>query len=465
MTSKAFTVSDPTSTQTRLMRIPAYRTLPALRHPIRSLAEIGKRADGRLIQFNLGVFRPFLVSRPDHVQHVLRYNAANYLRDGMMWKPLRRLVGDGLASEGPNWEVSRKRLQPLFSGRNVAALTDLMADAISDAIADFDRRLVADEPVDVEAEITRIINRALVRAFFSDRIPPGKADALGNSIAAAMASLGARMLVPFFPESIPLPGDRTFLNTVRIVDDIIMPLVREPASATDSGCDVVSLLQRSYGLNGEKLDEKAVRDDVVSMFMAGTQSSVTALTWTLILLHDHPGVLRQMESEVVRVIGDERPDRRHLSDLRYMNMVIQEVLRLYPVGWMLPRTAAKRDVIDSVVIPAGATVLVSPYLTHRSPTLWPEPETFDPTRFTPDRVRGRHRFAYYPFGSGAHQCLGNALFLTEAQIILATLLRRYQMTLHRERPIEPKVSVSLIPRDPVQMTFARRADSGGGLAR
>ncbi|GAA5182657.1 cytochrome P450 [Rugosimonospora acidiphila] len=437
--------------------IPAYRTLPGLfRAPLRTLTDIGQRAGGSLVRVDLGLVRPYLVWRPEHVQHVLVDHADNYLRDGMMWKPLRRLIGHGLASGGPEWQPRRRLIQPMFSAHNIATLIDLMSETIAEAVAELDPVARTGRPVDACLTMTRIVNRAVIRAFFGDRISAPDADRLGQAIAVAFTSLGPRMLLPFVPDGVPVPGDRAFARAVRTVDDIMFPLVRQCREQGAGDSDIASLLCRATDENGGHLDDRQVRDDVVAMFVGGSETTAVALTWLWIVLDQRPDVAARLYEEIDGVVGSGTAGREHLGGLRYTGLVLQELLRLYPVGWIIPRTAARPDVIDGVRVRGGAPIIISPYLTHRSPRLWERPDEFDPERFAPDRRAGQHRFAYYPFSGGAHRCLGSHFFTVEAQLIVAALLARFRPARGESGPVAPRAAVNLRPNRPIDLVFAAK---------
>jgi cytochrome P450 len=434
--------------------IPFRRTAAALAgQRIGALAGLSAQAGGGLLRLNLGLFRPYLATRPEHVQHILVDRADNYLRGDMLWRPVRQLIGWGLGNEGTTHAASRTRIQPLFSSRNVGSLVDLMAATVAEAVDELDRYSVTGQPVDAGAVMTRVVNRTIVRAFFGDRIGGADAEALGDSIATAFASLGARLLLPFVPDAVPLPGGRAFRRAVRTVDRVMYPLIRRCRADTGPRGDVVSLLCRARDERGVGLDDRQVRDDLVAVFVAGSETTSVALTWLWVVLDRHPEVDAALTEEVHRVVGTARPDATHLFELRYTRLVLQELLRLYPSGWLIPRTAQDADTIDGVPVGAGATVLVSPYVTHRLPGLWPDPEDFDPQRFTPERVRRRHRFAYFPFGGGTHQCLGSHFFTVQAQLIVASLVSRYRIRRVGRGPVRPRASVTLRPRRPVQIVL------------
>ena len=447
--------------------IPLHRTIPALlREPLIALEEIARRSGGDVVRLNLGLFRPYLITHPDHVQHVLRDNAANYVREGMFWKPLRRLFGSGILVDGPTWEPSRRRIQPLFAARNVNALVAGMADAISEAVDRLDPTVRSGLPLDASDEMARIVHRTVARVFFGDRITAADTDRLIPAIDSAAVSIGARLVLPFVPDGLPMPGDRAFRRAVRTIDAVVLPLVRAcrstaipanasgRASAAGPSGDIVSTLCQARDENGDLLSDRQVRDDVVSLFAAGTETTATALTWLWVALDARPDVAARMYREIDRVVGTDRVSASHLPGLQYTRMVLQELVRLYPVGWLIPRTAAERDVVGGRVIKRGGTVLISPYLTHRMPQFWDRPDIFDPDRFAPGRAEHRDRFAYFPFGGGPHQCLGSHLFTVEAQLIAATILTRYRPQLRNRAQVTPLPAASLRPRQPVELMLA-----------
>jgi cytochrome P450 len=425
-----------------------------MRDPLKAFEEIGRQADGEVARLDLGLFRPYLVTRPDHVQRVLRDNAANYRREGMMWKPLSRLVGEPSGAD-PAWPLKRNTFQTLLTGKNIETFTDEMAVTIAGAVDELGRRVGTGVPVDASAEMTRIVYRAITRIFVGDKLSMSEVDELGRAITiATTSSFRSRMLLPFVPNSFPLPGDRAFQRAVQDVDDIIMPIVRESRRHEADGSDIVSLLLRTRAEDGTGLDDRDVRDGIVSLFVAGTETTVTALTWLWVVLDAHPKLASKLYAEIDRVVGMDQPVRSHLSDLRYTKMVLQELLRMYSIGWITPRTVAADDIIDGVRIKRGATVLISPYLTHRLPEVWPRPQTFDPERFAPGN--SRHRFAYLAFGAGPHQCVGSLFFTVEAQLILATLISRFRPVLHRSQvssPMELQVGLTLKPRQRVEISL------------
>ncbi|GAA2165377.1 cytochrome P450 [Actinomadura napierensis] len=418
------------------------------------LQTVGQNADGAIARLHLGPFRPFLVSHPDHLKHILRDRSDNYPRGAAMWDALGRLAGKGIGGEGEQWHASREILKPAFSARYLSAASEQMIDSILGAVQDLGRRAGAGHPVDAGREMTRIVQRVIDPLFFGRLVPAGEGDRLGDAIATAMGSLLWRMAMPFMPHWIPVPGDRAFRAATRTVNEILRPVVHQARAGGGDGNDVVTRLLNGAGADGAPLTDEQVCDDIVALFVAGSESSAIALSWVWVALAQHPDVAERVVQEVDAVVGQDRPRYEHIRKLSYTQMVLKEVLRIYSVGWAVPRMALKDDVIEGVAIPAGATLAISPYLTHRLESVWPDPHRFDPTRFTPEQNRSRHPLAYVPFGSGVHQCLGEAFFGQEAALIVAAVLSRYRVEV--AAPVEPKLSLTLQPSEPVELILTPR---------
>jgi cytochrome P450 len=424
--------------------------------PIPGLAGIGHSTDGRIIQLNLGLFRPFLVTSPEHVQHVMRDHSANYVRDGMFWTPLRRLIGHGILGDGDRWHTSRLILQPLFTTRQVESLMSQLTSTITEAVDELDQTAPADEPVDGLVEMTRIVHRVVSEVLFGGRVAPADFDRLAPAIDKAANSALARMVLPFVPLWFPMPGDRAFRRSVRTIEEVMVPLIQEARTQSLVEGDLVSTLCHARTKDGRLLTDEEVRDDVVAMFAAGTETTATALAWFWVALHEHPEVAKRLYAEIDEVVGRRPVQPSQVPALRYTRMVLQEVLRLYPGGWLVPRRAARADVIDGVRIPAGATIVTSAYVTHRMERNWDSPETFDPERFAPEHVAKRHRYAYFPFGGGQHLCIGQHFFTAEAQLIIAAVLSRFRPVMLNDAVVTPKPAASLRPRQRIDLVLRRR---------
>lgn len=439
--------------------IPLRNALPRLlRDPVNAFADFGREAGGKIVRLKLGPFRPYLVSHPDDVQRVLRGNWTNYVRDGMFWKPLERVGGNSIISDGPGWESSRKILQPLFTARYVASLAEEMAEAIEQTIDGLVPHARSGRPINVAEEMTRIVNRAVIRVLFGGKVSNENAELLAPAYEVAATSFTFRLFMPFIPYWVTVPGDRPFMRAVKTIDSVVLPIVREALRDPGEGRDIISALARARGEGGDGSGERQMRDDLVSIYGAAAETTAMAMTWLWPLLHAHPDVAARMYDEVDHVFGSGPVDPARVTELRYMKMVLQELLRVYPSGWLIPRMAVRDDELGGVRIKAGSQLLISPYVTHRLDEFWERPLKFDPERFNPDTRERRHRYAYFPFGGGPHKCLGEHLFYLEAPLLLAILLRKFRPVLVSPGPYKAVPAGSVRPKEPVLMRLLPREE-------
>jgi cytochrome P450 len=217
------------------------------------------------------------------------------------------------------------------------------------------------------------------------------------------------------------------------------------------------LLDARDEATGEGMTDKQLRDEVMTIFLAGHETTATALAWTFYLLSKHPDAARQIRAEVAAVVGDRAPGAEDFPRLKYTTMVIEEAMRLYPPAWLVSRAPRADMVICGYSVPKGSYVLLSPYVTHRHPGLWENPEGFDPTRFAPEKIAAMPRFAYFPFGGGPRQCIGNTFAMMEAVLVLAVLTRRLRLDLVPGQTVVPEPTVTLRPKKGLQMVALRVA--------
>ncbi|MGV9772568.1 cytochrome P450 [Streptosporangium sp. NPDC003464] len=439
----------------RAAAIPFHRVLRRLaRGPLNALAEIGGEARGEVVRLGLGPFRPYLVTHPDHVQQVMRGGWSEFAREGMFWRPLRRVLGTTVIGEGPAWESSRKILQPLFTARYVASLAEGLAGAVTESVDELDEAAGSGHPIDAAEEMAAIVNRAVVRALFGDKISRADGELLAPALDAAATSMGLRLLMPSIPYSVRVPGDRAVTAATALVDGVVYPLISKARAGHDGGPDIVSALCRARAADQD--GDRRIRDDLVGVYVGATETTAMALTWLWPVLKDHPEVYARLVDEIDRVVGPGPVRPSHVPELRYTKSVLQELLRLYPVAWLWSRTAVGPAELGGVRIEAGAQLLISPYATHRLDEFWDRPADFDPERFAPGAATRRHRYAYFPFGGGPHQCLGRHLFYLEAPLIIAAVLRRFRPVVRGAGPFTPFPAVTLRPRQKVELDLLPR---------
>jgi cytochrome P450 len=309
--------------------------------------------------------------------------------------------------------------------------------------------------LDAVAEMTRLVHRVINPVFFGSRISADQCDRLGGEVATALGSLLWRMAMPFVPIRVPMPGDRAFLRATRTINRMLLPVIDRARRESDDGADLMSALLRGRGADGRPLSDEHVGQDIVALFVAGSESSALTLTWAWVVLARHPDVADRVRREADQVLGGGPARPEHVRRLVFTQQVMAEVMRLYSMAWAVPRVAREDDMIGRLHVPAGSTLVISPYLTHRLSEFWPDPLRFDPGRFEKKAVRGRHPLAYLPFGDGVHQCVGQAFFTMESVLVLATVLSRYDIRLTGDP--RPRLAVALPPSGRVGLALAPRS--------
>ncbi|MBI3549139.1 MAG: cytochrome P450 [Elusimicrobia bacterium] len=414
---------------------------------------------GEIVRFPFGPIYYYLLWHPDHVQHVLQNNHRNYGKSTYSWKKMRPLLGMGLlTSEGDFWLRQRRIAQPAFHRERVAGFGTTMTDLTKEMLDAWDRREKPDAPIDVAVEMMRLTLRVVGKTLLSVDMAD-KSDEVGEALTYALKQIMERIHEPlsFLPLFVPTLENRRYKKAIATLDAVVMDAIRaRRAGGKDE--DLLSMLLHSKDdETGESMSDQQLRDEVMTIFLAGYETTSNALTWTWYLLSKHPQAERQVRKELETELGGRVPTMADLGKLRYTRMVIQESMRLFPPAWMTERSAIGEDEIGGFRIPKGAAVLVSSYITHRHPAFWENPEGFDPERFEPSRMKSLPRFAYFPFGGGPRQCIGNEFAMMEAMLILATVLQRYTLHLIPGKTAEPEPVITLRPKGGMPMT-ARRVD-------
>lgn len=415
----------------------------------------GAVAHGDAARLRMGPKTLYVFNSAEAAKHVLADNAANYVK-GIGLVQAKRAIGDGLlTSEGELWRTQRALIRPAFRHRRIAEQASVVAEEAL-ALAD---RLSARKgagPVDVAEELTGLTLGVLGRTLLDS-------DLSGfDGIAAAFEAVQDQAMFELvtlstLPAWVPLPGQLRFRRARRYLEGVVDRLVRERAGRP-AGDDVLSALVASAAAEPDPaVGRRRVRDELVTLLLAGHETTASTLSWALHHIDRHPAVGRRLHDEAVSVLGGRAPEAADLTALAYTGRVVAEAMRLHPPVWMLPRQALADDVVAGWRVPAGVDVAVSPYTLHRNPRYWPEPERFDPDRFDPDRTgpagaAGRPRYAYIPFGAGPRFCVGSQLGTMEAVFVLAVLARDLRLRSVPFRPAVPEPMLSLRVRGGLPMT-------------
>jgi cytochrome P450 len=409
---------------------------------------------GDVIRFKMGPKTLYFFNHPEHAKHVLSDNNENYHK-GIGLIHAKRVLGDGLlTSEGDLWRRHRRIIQPSFQRDRIARFADVVVDQANQLIAGW-RGL--GEPVNVVREMTDLTLGVLGRTLLDADL--GSHEALGEAFEVAQDQAMFEMVtLAMVPPWLPSGRNRRFRSAQTELEKLVNEMVAVRESRPHQGGDdmLTRLLDDYRDEPDAELRSRRVRDELITILLAGHETTASTLSWTWYQMHEQPEIAERVHAEAVEVLGDRDPVYEDLHRLKYTTMVIQEAMRLYPPVWILPRRAVADDIIDGYEVPAGADVLICPYTLHRHPKFWEDAETFNPDRFASDQVKSRHRYAYIPFGAGPRFCVGNNLGMMEAVFVAAMVAREFRLNLVPGHEVVAEPMLSLRVRDGLPMTVNPR---------
>ncbi|HEX6369379.1 MAG TPA: cytochrome P450 [Longimicrobium sp.] len=403
----------------------------------------------------------YLITHPAGVEHVLRTRGRNYRKPDRFNAPVRMLAGNGiLASEGDTWLQNRRLMQPAFHRHRLAGLVAQMAESAELALERWDRLAAEGAVVDVGEEMLRLTLRIVGTTLFSHDLS-GEASVLGQAIRTSFATVSRRMTMPLAaPQWLPTRENRRFASARDVVHRTVDAMIAERRR---SGRELPDLLQTLLDARdadtGARMDDRQVRDEALTLMIAGHETAAASMSWMWYLLARSPDAAATLREELDSVLGGRTPGVEDLPRLPYTRAVFDETLRLYPPAWGQPREPVEEDEIGGYRIPARNIVMVCQWVTHRRPDLWDRPDDFLPERFVGAAKDAIVPWSYYPFGGGARQCIGNSFALMEAQVVLATLAQRFEPELVPGQEVVPDATFTLRPKHGVRMRIRRRASA------
>jgi cytochrome P450 len=404
------------------------------------------RALGDVVRLTVPGRHPlFVLAGPAQVRQVLQENHGNYRRTSFHDK-LKAVMGEGLVtSEGELWQRQRSLLQPAFRAEPIRRFVRIMASVVAELADRWDAAARTGLVLDVSREMSDLTLAIAVRCMFGQEQRGGDA-AIGASVQEAQDWVAGRFwsLAPAWTERLPTPANRRFRRALADLDAVVARVIAARLAAGAAGDDLLGMLLTAQH-QGAGVDAKQVRDEVMTMLLAGHETSAAALTWTWHLLSRHPDAAEAVREEVACVLcGRLAPEAQDLACLEMTRAVIQEAMRLYPPVPWFGRLAAGADRVGGYDIPAGAVMVLSPWLMQRDPRFWPEPERFDPARFVAGAPRPAP-YTYFPFGGGPRTCIGNHFAMTEMLVVLAVLVPRVKLRHTSDEPVRPELKVTLRP--------------------
>jgi cytochrome P450 len=409
---------------------------------------------GDAVRFRVGRSTVFFFRHPDQVRDVL-VTQQHAFRKGRGLEWAKHFLGEGLLTSEGDFHTRQRRLsQPAFHRQRIQSYGRIMTEH---ALRTRERWREG-ETVDLARDMMELTMAVVAKTLFDADITD-EAGEIGRSLT-TIISLFHRFNMPFagIVQKLPLPSNIRFARARARLDRTIYRVIAERRrSGADRG-DLLSMLLLATDEEGDGtgMTDLQLRDEVMTLFLAGHETTANALTWTFYLLSQNPEAEEHLHSELDRVLAGRTPEAEDLPGLRYTEQVFAESMRLYPPAWALGRRAIRDVEIGGRVVPAGAFVVVSALLTQRDPRFFPDPLRFDPARFTPEARAARPKFAYFPFGGGARQCIGEPFAWMEGALLLATIAQAWRLRLAPGHPVEPQPLITLRPRYGMRMTVEAR---------
>jgi cytochrome P450 len=437
---------------------PLLGMLPAVRRDSLGTLESVHRQYGDVVRYRLGPMRSHLIAHPDGVRHVLQDHVKNYTKDHLTYRMGRWITGDGLlTSQGDFWLRQRRLAQPAFHRQRIAGMATGMVRQAEALLERWEEAAAHGTPVGVNAEMMRLTLAVVGEALFGASV-----EAQARQVGQAFTVLSHQFAERFrtfrlLPPVLPTKYDRAFRDALAQLRGTVRTIIAEHRARNEDTGDLLSMLMLARDEEtGTGMTDEQLGNEVLTMLLAGHETTATTLSWTWGLLTQHPEVEAKLHAEVDAVLGGRSPTAEDVPRLPYTKQIIEEVMRLYPAVVVLSRAVKEDDVIGGFHIPKGTWVDISPYVTQRHPEFWEEPAAFRPERFAPEAAAKRHRFAWFPFSGGPRQCIGNSFAMMETQLVLATLAQRYRLRQAPGFSLAPESNVSLRPTGELPMYLEKR---------
>ena len=428
------------------------------RQPLDFLSQL-ERAYGGVVRFSTGLLPVYLVTSPSGVRQILQTNYRNYSKQTFTYAMAKALSGENLlTSEGANWLRRRRMLQPLFHRKVLEGFAGVMVEVAQSRLQQW---LSNDQPIDLVAEMMAVTLDVAGRTLFSSDLSdatPAIRQALNTSAGEVLRQFQSPLAVIWTLVGFPPPRSQAWQQANRYLDELIFGLMEERRKREEMSPDMLSLLLQTVDEEtGEPLSAQEIRDEIGIFLTAGHETTALGLTWAWLCLAQNPETEARLHAEVDRVLAGRTPTVADLTQLPYTQAVFEEALRLYPPVWGFSRRAMDDDTIDGYRIPAGARMMLSPYVTQRSQRYWEEPALFRPERFLTDDTYQPD--AYFLFGAGPRQCIGNRFALMEGTLILATIAQQLRLARLDSKPIAAMPLATLRPDRPIYVQAYRRYHS------
>jgi cytochrome P450 len=396
----------------------------------------------------------YFLNNPELVKYVLVDNYKCFIK-GEAVRLNRRIFGNGLlTNEGDSWLQQRRLIQPAFHQHRIGSYASAMvayAEKMMETWHDGQVR-------DIHQDMMRLGVAIVTKALFNVEITANT-----DIVSAALNTLleltsGARLVLPPVLRLFPTTNNLRYRRAIRQLDEVVYGLIRQRRAIGQTADDLLYALLQIQDEGGSSMSDDQLRDEVMTLLLAGHETTAISLSWAWYLLAQHPAAEEKLVAELRHVLKGRSPGVQNLSDLPYTEGVVKEAMRLYPPSWALVRSSVKDCEIGGYRVPAGTTVMMSQWVMHRDPRYYDEPERFNPDRWLNESTRGMPKFAYFPFGGGPRTCIGASFAAMEAVLVLATIAQRYQIRLERDQPVAPLPTITLRPKNGIKIVLTERRE-------
>ncbi len=448
------TVTSTTSKPPRPRAWPVVGHLPDL---VQGGLDCVTRYQGRLgdlFEIDAGTQKVVLMNHPQHAQHVLVDRAPNYVKQGSFWSSARSLIGLGLPTiEGEVWRQRRRMMNPQFRRARIHELGQLMAATIDEQLEQWPSD---GQVTDIGKLVSRVTMAVIVRTMFGTGLDANEADQVSRAMSFSLEHMLQKVVTDVLPTWVPVPGRRAHEQAVKEIDEVLYGLIERRRGAPSNSGDLLSLMLQMRDDSGGGLSDQELRDEAMSLFIAGYETTASAVSWGIARMAQEPKLFAYVADEVDRQLGKRTPTPDDVPTLAATTRYFHEALRMDGPVFFLPRVAVEDDVVDEHLVSAGTMVSLMIDRIHRHPSAWDEPDVFDPDRFLPQRSAGRHPAAWIPFGAGHRQCIGKSFALMEGVLLLSMAAQRFTF-----EPTEPslpaqQLGITRRPKGGVPLVLSRR---------
>lgn len=413
---------------------------------------------GDFIHYPLGLWEVYQLNHPALVEHVLVTNQRNYSKNTVQYNTLAKITGRGLlTSDGRFWRRQRRMIQPAFHRQKVLGWGQTMLTATHKMLQKWEGAGQSSQTLDIDEEMMAVTLEIIGQALLGINLEADAAE-LAQAVLTMLDYVVYRSQRPVvLPLAIPTPRNRRFRNGLQKLDALIDQAITDHQQGRGNPDDILSqMLAATDRETGEAMNRAELRDELITLIVAGHETAASALTWLFYLLSQNPEVEEALVAEIDAVLNGRLPTTDDLPNLPTVARTIAEALRLYPPAWVITRRAIEADTLLGEPIPANALIIMSPYTSHRHPAFWQKPDAFYPDHFLPEAEKARPRYAYFPFGGGARLCIGDQFAKVEMGLIVTAVLQKYRLKLLPNHPVVPDPLVTIRPKHGLMMTIQRR---------